>query len=77
MGSQKNYLKSHFSTFGVSIKLLVAMTYQIMQKRKVICTKNNKAKLSYNLQFHRKQANARTRIYLTNKLFEILFLMFS
>ena len=42
-----------------------------------ICTINNKAKLSYNIQFHRKPARARTRIYLTNKLFEIPFLMFS
>ena len=83
MGSQNKYLKSRFSTFEVNIQLLVATDIlnnaKEPQNTKIwtICTKNNKAKLSYNLQFRWKPAHARTRIYLTNKLFEILFHMFS
>ena len=81
MGSQNKYLKPHFSTFGVNIQLLAIMTYQTMQRnhkeqKMTICTKNNDAKHSYNLQFHWKPAHGRTWIYLTNKLFEILFLIF-
>ena len=39
MGSQNKYLKPHFSTFGVNIQLLVATTYQTMQRNHKI-TKN-------------------------------------
>ena len=39
-----------------------------------IGTKNNKAKVSYNVQFYCKPAHARTQIYLTNELFEIPFI---
>ena len=33
MGSQNNYLNSHFSTLEVNIQLLVAMAYETMQKK--------------------------------------------
>ena len=40
MGSRNKYLKLHFSTFGVNIQLLVAVTYQTMQRSHKI-TKND------------------------------------
>ena len=32
MGSQNKYLKPHFFIFGINIQLLVATTYQTMQR---------------------------------------------